>query len=143
MNCHREDELLDALGRGLVGPELDAHVTACVSCSELRLVAGALLDDHREAMLHAPIPTSGTMLWRMHMRMRHDAAATARRSLLIGQAVTLAIALTLAIAFFGSDAAFGIRGVVASVRTSMPLLYAIAAWLILAPLAGWVAIRSK
>lgn len=148
--CQREDELLDALGNGYVGPELDAHVVSCSSCRELRLVAGAFLDDRREAVIEAHIPSAGTMLWRMHMRARREAAATARRSLLIGQAATLAVALTLVIAFFGTDLRFfgldltaGVRDLIATIRVSTPLLLAFAMILLTAPIAGWMVVRQK
>lgn len=143
MNCAREEELLDALGRGFVGQELDSHVTSCPSCSELRLVAGALLDDRAEAMIEAPIPSAGTMWWRMHVRRRHEAQATARRSLLIGQAATLIIALALVVSFFGADITFAVKNMVATIRLSTPLLLALAASLLGAPIAGWVALRQK
>ena len=141
--CPREDELLDALGRAFVGEELETHVASCTSCSELRLVAGALLDDRSKAMIEAPIPSAGTMWWRMRVRQRHEAQATARRSLLIGQAATLAIALGLVVSFFGNDVAFAVKGMIATIRVSTPLLLALATWVLLAPIAGWVALRQK
>lgn len=143
MNCAREHELLDALGRGFVGQELESHITACEPCSELRLVAGALLDDRADAMIEAPIPSAGTMWWRMHVRRRQEAQATARRSLLIGQAATLLIALALVAAFFGADITFAVKNVIATIRLSTPLLLALATWLLGAPIAGWVALRQK
>jgi hypothetical protein len=141
--CPREDELLDALGRGFVGAELEAHVGSCEACGELRVVAGALLDDRAVAMVEAPIPSSGTMWWRMRVRHRHDAEAMARRTLLIGQAATLVIALSLLIAFFGADAAVAVRSLVATIHVSTPLLLALATSLLVAPIAGWVALRQK
>ena len=33
MSCIRESELLDALGRGFVGDELNGHVASCESCT--------------------------------------------------------------------------------------------------------------
>jgi hypothetical protein len=141
--CHREDELLDALGRGFVGPELDAHTTACGSCSELRLVAGALLDERIEAVREAPVPTAKTMWWRMQMRLRQETQARARRSLFIGQAMTLTIALALVGTLFGTNVAIEMREIVATIRVSTPLLLAVATWLLLAPFAGWIAIRQK
>ena len=143
MNCVRENELLDALGRGFVGAELESHVASCESCGELRLVAGALLDDRAEAMIEAPIPSSGTMWWRMRVRHRHDAQATARRSLLIGQAATLVIAFILVAAFFGTDLTYAVRDMIATIRLSTPLLLAFATVLLMAPIAGWVALRQK
>ena len=141
--CHREDELLEALGRSLVGPELESHVASCASCSELRLVAGALLGDRAQAMMEAPVPSSGTMWWRMRVRHRHELEARARRSLLIGQAATLLIAIALVVSFFGTDVAVELRHLVTTIRFSTPLLLAAATSALLLPLAGWVVIRQK
>jgi hypothetical protein len=141
--CPREEELLDALGRAFVGAELETHIAGCAPCTELRTVAGALLDDRAAAMMEAPIPSAGTMWWRMRVRHRHEAQATARRSLLIGQAATLLVAVTLVIAFFGPDLAVSVRHVIDTVRVSTPLLLALATWVLLAPIAGWVLIRQK
>jgi hypothetical protein len=141
--CEREDELLDALGRGFVGPELDTHAGSCGACSELRAVAGALLDDRGAAVAEAAVPAAGTMWWRMRLRRRQELEARARRTLLIGQAATVAMALALVIAFFGADLAAAARDIVATVRVSTPLLIVLAAWLLATPIAGWVAIRQK
>lgn len=143
MNCARENELLDALGRGFVGTELESHVASCEACGELRLVAGALLDDRAQTMIEAAIPSSGTMWWRMRVRHRHDAQTAARRSLLIGQAATLVIALVLVAAFFGTDVTYAVRDLIATIRLSTPLLLAFATVLLMAPIAGWVALRQK
>lgn len=143
MNCHREDELLDALSRGFVNSELTAHVADCASCRELQLVAGALLDDRLDAMTEAHVPSAAAMWWRVEMRHRQEAAATARRSLLIGQAATLAIAALLVASLFGTDLVAGARQVIASIRVSTPLLVALATWLVLAPIGGWVAVRGR
>ncbi len=141
--CAREDELLDALGRGFIGAELDAHTASCPSCSELRSVAGALLDDRAMSMMEAPVPSAGTMWWRMQLRRRQEAQTMARRSLLIGQAVTLAVAMVLIVVLFGVDLAAGFREAIANVRLSTPLLVALVTWIVAAPLAGWVAVRGK
>lgn len=141
--CPREDELLDALGAGFVGEELESHITACVACRELRLVAGALLDERLQAVAEAALPSSGTMLWRMQMRRRQEAQATARRSLLIGQAVTLAAAVALVFTLLGGTLAGEAVNVIASIKLSTPLLLAVAAWLLAVPIVGWVLIRQK
>ncbi|HWW61713.1 MAG TPA: hypothetical protein VN181_10135, partial [Thermoanaerobaculia bacterium] len=122
MNCVREEELLDALQRMYLGAELEAHVASCAACSELREVAGAFLDDRAQAVVEAPVPSAGTMWWRMQIRRRQEAATSARRSLLIGQAVTLAIAVALLITFFGADLAAIARGVFASLSTKLLLV---------------------
>ena len=141
--CLLEDELLDAMGRGYVNDELTAHVARCASCSELQLVAGAVLEDRREAMIEAAVPNSGTMWWRMQVRLRQEASATARRSLLIGQAATILIAIALTASLFGGEITAGVRGMIATIRLSTPLLVALSVSMLIAPIAGWVAIRQK
>jgi predicted anti-sigma-YlaC factor YlaD len=141
--CPREGELLDALGRGFVGAELAAHVASCPSCGELSVVAGALLEDRAQAIVEAPIPSAGTMWWRLQVRRRQEAEATARRSLLIGQAVTLAVAIGLVVSFFGAHLAFTVRDWLATLQLSTPLLLALAASILAVPIAGWVALRQQ
>lgn len=143
MNCPREDELLEALGRGFIGSELAAHVHGCPSCTELRVAAGALLAERAEAIKEALIPSAGTMLWRIQVRQRQEAQAAARRSLLVGQAVTILVAIALMVSLLGRDLVPVFREVMASIRLSTPLLLGLATWLLLAPIAGWVAIRQK
>jgi len=140
--CPHEDELLDALGRGYVGDELASHVAGCTACGELRVVAGALLDDRTQAMNEAGVPSSGTMWWRMRVRHRQEIALQARRSLLIGQTATVLIALGLVLSFFGSDIAAEARQMITTIRYT-PLLFAAATAALLIPIAGWVAIRQK
>ncbi|HVG25676.1 MAG TPA: hypothetical protein VND45_16080 [Thermoanaerobaculia bacterium] len=142
--CPREDELLDALGRGYVGAELETHVAACTPCGELRLVAGAFLDDGAAAMTEARVPLSGTMWWRMRVRYRQELEARGRRSLMIGQAATLLIAMAMVFSFFGSDIALELRHMIALIRFGAPLVLVIAAtWALVVPIAGWVALRQK
>lgn len=141
--CPREDELLDALAADFIGEELESHVATCAACHELRLVAGALLDERVQAVTEAALPSSGTMLWRMQMRRRQEAQSTARRSLLIGQAVTLAAAIVLVFTLLGGNLAGEAVTVISSIKLSTPLLLAVAIWLLAAPIAGWVLIRQK
>jgi hypothetical protein len=141
--CRYEDELLDALASGYVTPDLQSHVDACSSCSELRLVAGALLDDRREAMSDAAVPSSAMMWRRIQMRDLQHAQSRARRSLLIGQAATLCVALGLMLTFFGSDVFASVREMMFAIRFGTPLLLVIASVLVLAPIGGYVAITQK
>lgn len=144
--CVREDELLDALGARFVGAELEEHVASCPSCSELREVAGALLDDRAQAMMEAPVPSAGTMWWRMQMRYRQETQAIARRSLLVGQAVSIAVAFALVVTLLGAtftDEMREVREVFSSIRVSTPMLLAIATWVLIAPIFGYVAIKQK
>ena len=141
--CQREDELLEALARGFVGDELNAHVAGCAACGELRNVAGALLDERVQAVAEAPVPAAGAMWLRMQVRYRQEVQAAARRSLLIGQAATLAIAVILIASFFGADVAVEVRKVFTTIHLSTPLLLVLTAWLLVAPVVGYVAIKQK
>jgi hypothetical protein len=141
--CGREDELLDALGNGFVSGELEAHVARCAACSELRLVAGALLGDRTDAMREAAVPSSASMWWRMQMRYRQDVATATTRSLLIGQALTLALAVGLMALIFGGQVTGAVRHLATSINVSTPILLAIATTIVAAPFAGYVASRSK
>lgn len=143
MSCLREDELLDALGRGFIGAELDAHIATCTFCAELRSVAGALLDERAQAIAEAPVPSAGTMWWRMQMRHRQETQAMARRSLFVGQAVTLAVALTLLVAIFGPHLVIELRAALAAIPLNTPLLLILATSALLAPIGGYIAIRQK
>ena len=143
MTCLYEDELIDSLGRGFIGADLADHVKSCSSCSELQQVAGALLEERIRAITEAPVPSAGTMWWRMQLRHNQEVQATARRSLLIGQAATLVVAIALMVSLFGGEIAVGARHVIASIRLSTPLLLAVATWLLIAPVAGYIAIRQK
>jgi predicted anti-sigma-YlaC factor YlaD len=141
--CEREDELLLALGRGFVGAELREHLAGCPACRELQLVAGALLDDRTAAVAEAPVPGAGTMWWRMQVRHRQDARALARRTLLVGQAVSLLAALVVMVALFGSEVAGTVRQLARSIDLGAPLFVAIVAVALLLPLGGWIAVRQK
>jgi len=142
-HCEREDELLDALTRGFVGAELETHIASCTSCSELQLVAGALLEDRVAAIAEASVPSAGAMLWRMRVRARNEAESRARQSLLIGQASTLLIAIGMVVAFFHTQLASLAHHLDAILGIGTPFLLVAATWLLIAPIAGWVAIRQK
>jgi hypothetical protein len=47
------------------------------------------------------------------------------------------------ISFFGNDVAFAVRSLIATIRVSTPLLLALATSVLVAPIAGWVALRQK
>ena len=144
--CPRERELLDALERGFVAPDLESHAAECRDCGELHAVATAFLEDRVVAVAEAPVPAAGTMWWRMRLRQRRDAEERARRSLLVGQAATVFLALALMAVLFGAEVAAGLREAATAVRLSTPLLAAtgaLATALVIAPVAGWLALRRR
>ena len=140
--CPWEGELLDAMQRGYVGADLEEHIAQCEACLELHTVAGAILNDRSDAIAEAHVPDSGAMLWRMQVRHRREMQAAARRSLLIGQVATVAIAIVLVVSLFGVEIVSGARQLAGVVRVSV-LYIAIAMSVLVIPLAGFVAIRQK
>ncbi len=141
--CPRENELLDSLGRGFVIPNLREHLQSCPSCSELHLVAGALLEDRTQALGEASVPSASAMWLRLQLRQQHELQAISRHSLMIGQALTLSGALVLIGAMFSTEISSGVRQLVGAIRISTPLLLVLVTWLLLAPIGGWAAIRGK
>lgn len=144
MSCEREHELLEMLQNGFVGPELSDHADSCGSCNELMMVVGALLDESQVARAEATVPPSGAMLLRIRARERHEAEMAARRSLLIGQGVSLSVGLILLVALFAAPALLQTPGGVTElVRTSWIWLAAIGSFLVFAPIAGAMALSEK
>jgi hypothetical protein len=93
-DCARENDVLEALQTSAwpdcCPAELRAHVDTCRTCADLVAVVLPLIDEHRAAALHAPIPTSGVVWWRAQMRARQEAAAAAMRPITIVQGIALA-----------------------------------------------------
>lgn len=139
--CPFEDELIDAIGRGFVGSDLETHISECEPCAELHLVAGAVLSDRAIAIAEAPVPPSGRVFWRIRLRMRQDAEAKARRSLVFGQALTLAVAVSVLVFLFGSEILAAAQEAFWAVRFSAPLLAA-AAVVLMVPIGGWLVLRQ-
>lgn len=149
--CDREDLLLDALGNGFVGDELRAHVGGCSACTELELVAGALISDGNLAMAKAPIPSSEVMLWKMKARKRREAEARARHSLALGQAISLTAGVVLIATLIGLrlipmpvDAlgpSFGVLFETIRIHTVLWLSLAVA--VVVLPIAGFFAFAER
>ena len=145
--CPREPELLTALGRGFVGPDLASHAAGCPACGELQLVAQALLADRETTVREVRVPAAATTWWRLRLRQRREAEAQARRTLLVGQAATGVAALALVVALFGAELLAAVRAVTVRVPGGGPLalgLGVVGLLVLLVPLAaGWVALRER
>ena len=153
--CPREPELLDALARGFLGPEMEEHAASCPECGEARTVAAAFLDEKEIAVAEAPVPSAGTMWWRVRLRERREAEERARRSLLVGQATTLVAAVALLLALFGGHIASGLRAAAEAARigSSLPaglagalvvgVGLALALAVVVTPIAGWWTLRRR
>ena len=150
MNCEHEPEILDAVMSGrwphATDPELRAHAAVCAVCSEVALVAGAIHDDHVDAVHGAPVPPASVVWWRAQQRARREAVQTATRAITAIQTGAVAAAVIIGAALIGGVGAlaahigdgihFGAFDFAPS--PAVVLLAAAATSVLLAPVAVWV-----
>ena len=160
--------MLDAVafgaGRAHCDAELRAHVAACAICADLVEVARALHDDRSAACRDARVPAAGQVWWRATIRARADAAHTAAQPITalqgIAGACAVGLACGLAAAVWRSlQGALQFEELVSRLGTGgvdltaallalqlgplgRPLLLALAACLVLAPLALYAALAD-
>ncbi len=88
--CPREAEVLEAVTFGR-WPErcggLAAHVSSCEVCADLAEVARALHDDRVARCQEAEPPAAGPVWWRATIRARAEAARTATQPILVLQGI--------------------------------------------------------
>lgn len=90
--CEKEMEILEALGRGLLQPELAKHAASCDICADTLAVSEFLQSD----MPAAPaLPDSGFLWWKAQLARKQMAVERATRS----------IALVKKISYLGAAAA--------------------------------------
>jgi hypothetical protein len=151
-SCPREFEVLEALRSGAwpagCDEELRGHPASCPSCGDLVEVTTALFEDRDASVHEAPLPGSGLVWWKMRMRLRQEAMASARRTLLLVQACALSIAGGLALLMLQLFVP-GWTTLVASILPSAlrgvgPLLLGVVACVALAaaPIAAYLASRK-
>lgn len=116
--CAREGDVLDLVAIGQwparADADLAAHVAACPSCSDLALVASAIVDVRDTGAAHKRLPDAGIVWLRAQMRAREDAARRAARPIWIaqwtGMAVIAAILVMWSGGLMGSLSAFASSG---------------------------------
>jgi len=144
--CDREWEVIDAIQAGRCNDEMTTHIASCESCNEIFIVAGALLEDGRDAMRKAPVPTSGTMWWKMKMRSRREAAIRAERTLTWVQAGSLLVAVVLGFTLIGTTSIFDVvnfEQLTTLVKGHLPLMLGLMTSLLLAPVVLYFAFTEE
>jgi hypothetical protein len=162
--CPREAEALEAvLGGGWpsgVDADLRVHVDSCPVCSEVVSVAVAMQDEHTLACQQAQVPSAGLVWWRAERRARQEAARKAARPMTFVQVVAGACGAGAALTMGGLmsswvrstlsgfvDAAWlhvpavdttALTGVLT--QSGSVLLLAVGAWVVLVPVALYVAL---
>jgi len=162
IECPREPDVLDALASQRwphrVGRELVDHVASCEICGDVLVVAAAMREDRDAAWEEASLPSSGQVWWRAEMRARQEAIREASRPITVAYAVAAVAALAviaaaawfawpaahelLSSAFSAASSAGGTADVPASPLT-LPLLVALGAILIAAPIALYLVLSDE
>jgi hypothetical protein len=98
VECHREQDVLDALTSDHWPDDLRAHASTCTICSDLVAAVQPILVDRVDLSSEGHLPSSGVMWWRAQMRARQEAAREASRPITIAQIVAAVSAVALVIA---------------------------------------------
>jgi hypothetical protein len=154
--CHWEQEIVDLVVSDRWRDEGDdllrAHASECGACAETLELARLLQDDQRRMCDEAPVPSAGAVWWRASMRARAEAARTAGQPITLLQGIAAAMAVGLFVAFAGGwwrSAADLVSHVdtgsalMTSAAPALLLLLALAACLIVAPLAVYFATADE
>jgi hypothetical protein len=159
IDCPREADVLDALASARwpnrVDRELSDHVASCAICTDVLTVAAAMQHDHDAAWKEASVPSSGQMWWRVEMRARQDAIREASRPVTVAQGAAGLFALALAGAggwfawpaaryYLSSFSGTSLAQMPAFTSPlTIPLVVALGALLVVAPLALYVVLSDE
>jgi hypothetical protein len=163
-SCTREADVVQELfSHGELADDLAAHVKACPSCADVLVVVTALRDDREWARGDVAVPAAGQVWWRAAVRARLEATQAAARPLTWAHGIAAAATVGLVAGVAGmawptlaralgwagehvsivSPAAAEIGGLMASViQRSLPAAVMLAAALLLAPLAVYLALTD-
>jgi hypothetical protein len=163
--CVREADVLEAVafGRWLQrSGDLATHVSSCEICGDLVEVARALYEDRAALCREAQPPAAGMVWWRATIRARAEAARTATQPISVLQGIAGASLVGVAAGIVTvawqsvrwldriGDLAVGLetrRAEIASATAlatghGLPILVAVAAGLVLAPLALYLTLAD-
>ena len=145
--CSHEDDVMALVlsGRWPHGAdeELCAHAESCATCRDVAAITSLLRSD-RLAAADTPIPAAGQVWWRAAIRARADAARAATRPMVwlqagLGAAAAGLIAASVSLAWPRLTTMWGLP-FGGSLQETMPLLLAIGAGVIAAPIAFYLAV---
>jgi hypothetical protein len=151
--CEREDELTEVIRDGrwpaLADSELARHARTCPACSDVVIVATAILEDHQRALKSANVATPGAAWWRVQRRAAAETVRIANRTVFVVQMMSCLAALAMAVTVVGT---FGewrawlqalVRYVTfdgVQIANVAPLALAVIACVTLAPVAVYLAV---
>ncbi|MBV8543183.1 MAG: hypothetical protein JO093_24015 [Acidobacteria bacterium] len=150
-NCPQEQETLSIVQAGRWPDGCDdamrAHAAACPTCGDIVRVGSLIAADYHASLRTSHVPASGVVWWRMQRRARQEAIRTASRVITVVQAIAVAAGVAVAIGILAATSrafSFGAGDVSKAVlaQWSIPLIIALASWLMLAPVAVYLAVSK-
>lgn len=157
--CPRESEVLDVVVADAAteaGRDVLAHLSACESCRDAAAVAAALRAERDAAWEEASVPSADVVWLRAQLYARAEAARVASRPIAVVQALGVACAVGASAAIMGT-ALWWLRSWVAwlgdaaalvalapgtfemATLAARGILLAVGVWLVLAPVAVYLA----
>lgn len=153
--CVREADLQEAIATNRLAA-FQEHLQACAICRDTVVVALAIQSDEAAARAEASMPTADVVWFRAQLRARAEAAQTAVRPVLIIQALGLASLVGAVAGVFGTSAWWlsswaswlsSVAALAAAADSGMAMttvamrgvLLALAVWLVIAPVAVYLA----
>jgi hypothetical protein len=143
-DCNREQEVLAAMLAGRATGDLAAHAESCRVCCEVAGIAALVHQDVQHAQQHARVPAADIVWLRAQMRAREEAERTAARPILIMQALAIAAFFGLLVSLAGRLSLQAwtwprLAALGPDIPLLLPLGIALASWLVLAPVALYLA----
>jgi hypothetical protein len=154
--CLREQDVIEAVTARRVDDELGAHLDRCALCRDTADVARAMFDEQDDTWSEAVVPAADVVWLRAQMRARAEAARVASRPVVVVQALGIACAAGAVAGVIGTIA-WWLRSwvswlshaavVVTTAQSSIDMaalatrgiLLALCVWLVLAPVAVYLA----
>ena len=167
MECRREAEVRAAVRvRGwhaACHEELKRHIEQCEICGDLAALVELMREDHDLMLREHRLPSAGQVWWRAAVRARADASRAAVRPLTWVHGIAAACVVGLGVASLGfawpavaralewagsltshvDPTGTMVAEVVATARTRIPFVLAVAACVILASVALYFALRDE
>ena len=164
--CCSEGDVFEAVAFGRwpehCGQELVAHVATCAVCADIVAVAGVLHEDRESLCRQAQPPAAGMVWWRATIRARAEAARTVTQPISVLQGIAGACMAGVAAGFVSvawrsihwvdrlGDLAVSLESRGAGIASAsaltaghgLPILLAVAAGLVLAPLALYLTLAD-
>ena len=156
IECRREQDVVDAVTSGRwpdrAEEDLRSHVAQCGICHDVADVACALQTDHERRWQDARVPSAGLVWWRAEMRARAEATRAAARPMVVAEGIAAVCAVVFAATLFGLALPWVLSSngwlneattIMRTPAFGLPLVLALGACIVLAPVAVYLALSDQ